>query len=237
MLQWWPTLQHRTQLRNSNVHVPFVCVMRNTADKHQLQFSNSTDSFYPWHSQPDHRQTRPARMPHAGSESAPSFMSKTLADWVPASYRANRFSRLNEALLHKCLFRTARHSDRSTCTASFRRFHGRVCIPCVSSSASSSGFCLTDPASLGVGAGLQHVRAVMRKHHSEVISGWAQCRSCLNATLAHASDVRTFMPTPNTVDTLQRNVCERLVWTRSFAGLGPVPWRSCTGTSIDTSSA
>ena len=38
-------------------------------------------------------------------------------------------------------------------------------------------------------------------------------------------------PTSFSVQTLKRIFCERLVWTRSSAGLCPVPWRSYTCTS------
>ena len=48
------------------MRVSLVCVMRITADKHQLQLFDSIDFFCPCHSQPSHCPTRPARTPHAG---------------------------------------------------------------------------------------------------------------------------------------------------------------------------
>ena len=52
-----------------------------------------------------------------------------------------------------------------------------------------------------------------------VISVWSLCntRSRLRCS--------KFMPTSFTVQILSRFFCEKLVWTRSSAGLGPVPWR------------
>ena len=106
-----------------------------------------------------------AKYPALALECARLFCRKSAhvsqpVDWVPAKYSSNRFSRVHEAFVG-CFISFA-PAFVSNCTS--QRSEDKFCrlprIPrlglhsSMSRSASSPSFCLTDPATLGVGAGV-----------------------------------------------------------------------------------
>ena len=99
-------------------------------------------------------------MLRVGHKSVPGLMNTTLADWVPSIVPVVAVVSMKLLLVasspsHKRLSRIAHRSDVLTSTAGSQQFHGKVLRSCMSTSTSSSGLCLADPATLGVGVGLQ----------------------------------------------------------------------------------
>ena len=94
-------------------------------------------------------------------ETVPSFVSTTLADWSSSSpnpkYRAIRCSRL----LHLLCASVRLELHFTAITKQILQAPNNSSLQsCLSKSVSSSGICLTDPATLGVGARLCFVSTV-----------------------------------------------------------------------------
>ena len=131
-----------------------ACVMQNTADTRQLQFSNSIDFLsltLPTRSLSDQTLFQVSRVQFSLTGSLPNTEpTVSVVSTKPLSVASSP--------LHECSTRIGSHNELSLDK------HSRLpTVPrwslcsCMSSSASSSGFCLTDPATVGVGAGLQFV--------------------------------------------------------------------------------
>ena len=144
-------LQHNTQLRHWSA----------------LQFSSSIDFSCPWLLEPNHSLTRLAGLLHVGrSQFQITREQLSLTGFLPSvvptvSVASMKPSLVASSSAHKHLSRTVRHSDRMTHTACYQQFHGTVCTLALSTSRVSSGLCLTNPTTHGVGAGLQLVSPLL----------------------------------------------------------------------------
>ena len=138
-------------------------------------------------------------------------------------------------LFRTSMSRIAHHSDQLTSTASSQQFHGRICT-------------LTCPG--------QHRHQVcvwriqLRLALVLACNSSDPCCTTLPQVLYVKQDISPaigfalapmrcsyMMPSSYRVQILKRNLCERLVWTKSSAGLGPVQWRSSMRNSRNTSSS
>ena len=159
-------------------------------------------------------------------------MSTTLADQVPAKYRANRFSRVHGAFVGG--FTSFAQTFVSNCTSqrSIDKCGRLVGSAFLHVQVSIIAMHLFDGSSSGrrwcrFAIGQRH--AV--QHYSRVF--WVGHDFSPVLCNSRSRSRRSYLtPTSCSVQILKRIFCERLVWTRSSASLGPVPCRSYTCTSV-----
>ena len=139
-------------------------------------------------------------------------MSTTLAEWVPAMCRANRFSRVREAFV-SCFISFAQ-AFVSNCTSqrSVDKYCKLPAIPryslhsCMTRTTLSSSFCLTDPATLCVGVGLQHVSPIndSERASSRVRHGGLRSKDPENRELGGILTINPVMPTQEASQTVTK---------------------------------